>query len=76
MKLDFSTKKQIVKVNDKYAARYKKWWQFSWRYIGINYTWSERCLHYDFVLCDTKEQACEKLNRQLTNKIEILSPCQ
>jgi len=34
MKLDFSTKKQVVKVNDKYAARYKKWWQFVIDNIG------------------------------------------
>jgi len=75
MKLDFSTKKQVVKVNDKYAARYKKWWQLSWRYVGINDVWSGRYLTYCFVLTDTKEQACEKLNNWLP-KIEVLEPCQ
>ena len=75
MKLDFSIKKQVVKVNDKYAARYKKWWQLEWTYIGQNHTWDKDYLHNGFILLDTKEEACVRLNNWLP-KIEILSPCQ
>jgi hypothetical protein len=70
----FSTKKQVIKVNDKYAARYKKWWQISWTYIGIDETWSERYLYNSYVLEDTKEAACNKLKRWFP-KIEILNGC-
>jgi len=70
----FSTKKQVVKVNDKYAARYKKWWQTNWIYIGINSTWSKTHLHCDFVLEETKEAACEKLKKWFS-EIIVLNGC-
>lgn len=70
----FSTKKQVVKVNDKYAARYKKWWQISWTYIGINSTWSKKYLFADYVLEPTKEAACNKLSKWFP-KVEVLNGC-
>jgi hypothetical protein len=57
----FETKKEVVKVNDKFAARYKKWWQISWRYIGIQSSWGRSKLNRIYVLEDTKEDACYKL---------------
>ena len=70
----FSTKKQVVQVNDKYAARYKKWWQKEWTYIGINLTWSKRHLHQDFVLEESKEAACKKLKRWFP-EVVVLNGC-
>jgi len=70
----FSTKKQVVQVNDKYAARYRKWWQKEWRYIGRNLTWSKRDLRQDFVLEESKEAACQKLKRWFP-EVVVLNGC-
>jgi hypothetical protein len=70
----FSTKKQVVKVNDKYAARYKKWWQINWTYIGIESTWSKRHLLKDYVLEEKKEAACNKLKRWFP-EVVVLNGC-
>ena len=70
----FMTKKQVVKVNDKYAARYRKWYQFSWRYLGQAAIWDKTELHQDFILTDTKEAACSKLKRFFPT-IEVLNCC-
>tara|TARA_R110002051_G_scaffold288934_1_gene351820 strand:+ start:69 stop:341 length:273 start_codon:yes stop_codon:yes gene_type:complete len=59
----FETKKEVVKVNDKYAARYKKWWQISWRYIGIDCVWGKSKLNRDYVLENTEEEAFYKLKK-------------
>jgi hypothetical protein len=70
----FSTKKQVVQVNDKYAARYKKWWQKEWTYIGINSVWSKRGLHQNFVLEESKEAAYKKLKRWFP-EVVVLNGC-
>lgn len=61
MKKFFRTKKQIVKVGDFYAARYKKWYQLSWRYLGNRYVWNKKQLGQPYVLCFTHEEALLKL---------------
>lgn len=56
----FYTQKQVVKIEEnKYAARFKKWYYFNWRYIGMESTHSK--YNYSFVLVASKEEACQKL---------------
>ena len=56
---------EIVKVNDKFAARFKRWYHLRWRYIGINYTHSFRYAGMSFIECDTYKEAESKLKRYM-----------
>ena len=61
-------KTEIIKYENQYAARYKKWYHLRWRYIGLRYTW----LHaHDFCLTQTYEQALEKINNWFTEIVII-----
>jgi len=68
----FKTQKQVVKINNKYAARYKKWYHFHWKYIGIEESWLK--FNYNFILVDTKEEACEKLRKWFAEP-EVINCC-
>ena len=60
-------KKEIVRVNDRYAVRYKRWYHLRWRYIGHNYIWFKYDLHKDFITCRTYEESKNKLDRFFPN---------
>lgn len=53
-------KKQIVKINDKYAARIKKWYHIRWRYLGIITFWIEIPDDASAILVDTIKEAESK----------------
>lgn len=59
MKKFFRTKKQIVKVANRYAARYKKWYQLSWRYTNCRYSYKRL---NGYVLFDTRLEAVENID--------------
>ena len=57
-------KKQVVKIEGRYAARFKKWYHIQWRYIGIRKTWKESMLCFEaeeYILHDSKELADQRL---------------
>jgi hypothetical protein len=53
-------KKEIIKIGNGYCARYKKWYNLNWRYIGINYSHRKPMLG---MLHLTEESAIDSLNR-------------
>ena len=58
-------KGEVVEVNNKYAARVKKWYSLRWKYIGITYLHSEDNVGNCYILCDTYDDALERLRRVL-----------
>lgn len=71
MKTIFKTKKEVVRINGKYAARFKKWWQLDWRYIGQSYTHLNLSRNSDYILEENIEDANAKLKIWFPN-IEII----
>lgn len=53
-------KSEIVKINNKYAVRFKKWYHLTWRYMGITTDWDYIRGDMDFCFVDTLEQAESK----------------
>jgi len=64
-------KGEIVKVNGKYVARIKRWYNIRWRYIGINYTHSCKYAGMFFVTCDTYNEAQSKLKRYIPYIVKL-----
>ena len=50
-------KAQIIKMNGKYAARYKRWYQFQWSYLSLTYIWTDREDIVRYCLMDTELEA-------------------
>jgi len=62
--MDEEMKKQVVKIEGKYAARFKKWYHLQWRYIGVRKAWREDMLSFNterYTMHDTKELADQRL---------------
>lgn len=69
----FRLKTQVVRVGDgKFAARYKRWYNLSWTYIGINYNWKSFTLKDGYVVVDSEEEACKKIKEKFF-EIEVVS---
>lgn len=56
-------KKEVVNVNGKYAARFKRWYHIRWRYIGNAHTWNESEIKgSSLILTNDYYKAEKKLN--------------
>ena len=64
-------KAQIIKMNGKYAARYKRWYQFQWHYLSLNYTWTAREPVMRYCLMDTELEAEYRLTTVLPEIVQV-----
>jgi hypothetical protein len=70
-------KKQIVKIGDKFSARYKKWYYFNGVYISR----SDNTFYIDeyikaFCLCETEKEAVDRMEKHFyeptTTEVEVI----
>ena len=52
---------QIVKHNDIYLARFKKWYHLKWRYIGTMTAWTEVNEGTTCLFCRNEKDAFDRL---------------
>lgn len=56
-------KSEVVKVLDRYdgyGAKYRRFWEFEWRYIGMAHSFPESNLDYVYAFCLTDKDTAEK----------------
>ena len=63
-------KKQVVLINGNYYARYKKWYNLRWRYIGNIHSWY---FINEYCRCESIDEAKDKLYKYFNTEIIIIN---